>query len=163
MNGSRLARALLGLSLGMLLLAAAPAAATEATRASYREAVEPICKVNTKANERILAGVRTEVKRGKLKPAARQLGRAAAALKRTLVELRRVPQPSADRARLGKWLTDIKTEVSLFERIATKLRAGEKVAAERMVVLLTTNANRANSLVLVFEFKYCRLEPSRFL
>jgi hypothetical protein len=144
------------------LLLAGLAQAGEITRTSYREAVEPICQANTKANERILAGARSEVRAGKLAPAAAQFAKAARALKTTLRQLGSVPQPPADAERLGEWLVDVKLEATLFERIAAQLRAGEKSLAEHTVVELTTNANRANTLVLPFDFHYCRLEPSRF-
>ena len=153
--------ALFCLALTALLLAAS-AAAAEVTRESYREAVEPICKSNTKANERIFKGVRAEVRHNELRPAARQFAKAAAALKQALAQLRAVPQPSADRARLAKWLGFVKDEAGLFEQTAAKLRAGQKGPAERMVVLLTHTANLANNSVFAFEFEYCRFEPSRF-
>jgi hypothetical protein len=145
-----------------LVLVTSPAAASEVTRDSYRETVEPICQLNTKANERILAGVRSEVRGGKLAPAATQFARAASALKKTRTQLAAVPQPPADQTRLGKWLGEVGTEASLFERISGQLRAGQKSAAERTVAKLNTNANQANNLVIPFEFQYCRFEPSRF-
>src|SRR5204862_4925409 len=98
-------------------MAAAPIArAEEVTRESYREAVEPICKANTQANERILKGVRADVRAGKLKAAGRQFGKAGAALKRTHAELKAVPQPPADATKLTKWLSLIGTEVTLFQK-----------------------------------------------
>jgi hypothetical protein len=145
-----------------LLVAALPAAAAEVTRTSYREAVEPICKVNTEANERILGGVRAEVRQGRLKRASARFSRAAKALKRALGELKSVPQPSADAARLARWLRFVTTEATLFQATAAKLEAGDKTAAQADVVRLTHNATLANDTVLPFEFKYCRFEPSRF-
>jgi hypothetical protein len=155
-------RTLLGLIAIALLGLAIPAQAAEVTRDSYREAVEPICKTDTEANERIFAGVRDEVKQGKLKPAARQFEKAARALKRALAQLRTVPRPSADAERLDKWFREVGKEVDLFEATAAKLRAGKKFAAERMVVKLSNQAEIANRVVVAFEFQYCRLEPSRF-
>lgn len=145
-----------------LLALAIPAQAAEVTRDSYREAVEPICREDTRANERIFAGVRAEVKQGKLKPAARQFEKAAKALNRALTQLRAVPRPSADVERLAKWFREVGKEVDLFEATAAKLRANKKFAAERMVVKLTHQADIANLVVAAFEFRYCRLDPSRF-
>jgi hypothetical protein len=158
---------LIGLAVGACLIAlvlvgAALAASSEVTRASYKESVEPICKLNTQANERIFKGVKAEVRANKLKLAAAQFAKAARALKQTLTQLKAVPQPSADRAKLAKWLAFVKVEASLFERAAAKLRAEDKIEAERMVVKLTGNADRANNVVIGFEFEYCRFEPSRF-
>ena len=74
------------------------------------------------------------------------------------------PSPSrpADTAKLTKWLSYVKTETSLFQATAAKLKAGDKAGAEAMVVRLTHTANLANDQVLGFEFEYCRFEPSRF-
>lgn len=136
--------------------------AEEPTRATYREAAEPICLANTKANEQILAGVRAEVKRGELRRAARRFERGAVALSGTLGELRRIPRPPADRIRLSRWLGFIATEVGLLEKTARYLAAGEKGAAEGMLVRLKGVASRANNTVFAFEFEYCRLDPGRF-
>jgi hypothetical protein len=138
------------------------ALAGEVTRTSYREAVEPICKTDTEANERILAGVKNEVRAGKLKPAAAQFTNAARALKSAIGQLQAVPAPAADASRLSKWLGKVSNEAGYFEAVAKKLRAGDKAGAQKLVVKLTNEANAANNVVITFEFTYCRLEPSRF-
>jgi hypothetical protein len=138
------------------------AAAAEVTRESYREAVEPICKTDTQANERIFAGVKQEVRQGKLKPAAVKFSKAAAALKAAIAQIKMVPAPAADAARLSKWLGKVSNEAGYFEAVAGKLRAGDKAGAEHLVNKLTTEAGAANNTVIAFEFTYCRLEPSRF-
>lgn len=153
----------LAVVLALLALGAPLAFAAQQTREGYVEAVEPICERNTQANERILAGVEAEIKAGKLKPAAAQLGQAARALKRTLAELRAVPRPPADAVRLSRWLGDIGGEAQLFEAAAAKLKAGDRQGAEQMSVRLTREANVANGEVLAFGFHYCRAEPSKFV
>jgi hypothetical protein len=151
------------IAMGLSLTASvALASANEVTRTTYREQAEPICKVNTEANERILGGVRSEVRAGKLKPAAAQFAKAATELKKTIGQLRAVPRPPADTARLSRWLGKVSLEAGLFEQVAAKLRAGEKTEAQRVAVKLTSNAAKANNAVLAFEFEYCRFEPSRF-
>jgi hypothetical protein len=149
----------MGLSLSATV---AIASANEVTRTSYREQTEPICKANTEANERILGGVRSEVRAGRLKPAAAQFAKAASELKKTIGQLRAVPRPPADMARLSRWLGKVSLEAGLFEQVAAKLRAGAKTEAQRVAVKLTSNATKANNVVLAFEFEYCRFEPSRF-
>lgn len=146
----------------VLALAAAAFAAEGPTRDEYKAAVEPICMANGKANERILDGVRQLVKEEKLKPAGAKFTKAATALKRTRRELVAVPQPSADKARLGKWLGYVKTEAELFDLTATKLKKEDRRGANQMVTKLLQTANQANAQVLSFEFKYCRFEPSRY-
>src|ERR1700710_1536826 len=99
-----------GLTVLALLLAASLTLAAEPTRESYTAQVEPICKKNAQANERILKDVKAEVKAGKLKVAAGQFAGAAKALKATLAQLKAVPQPSADKPKLAEWLSYIKEE-----------------------------------------------------
>jgi hypothetical protein len=145
------------------LSVAVPALAAEVTTDEYKAQVEPICKANTQANEKILNGVRENVKQGKLSKAARQLSAAAKALKKTRTELLQVPKPSADAARLTKWLDGVKTEVELLEATGRKLAKGEKNGASRMVIRLKSNATKTNNLVLSYEFHYCKFEPQKFL
>jgi hypothetical protein len=157
-------RIVLLLTLAAALVAAitAAAAAAEVSRVEFRETAEPICKTDTQANERILSGVRKEVRSGALTPASRKFAKAASALKGALRQLEALPRPSADEARLQKWFASVKTEVAYFEAVSRKLKAGQTDAAEHLVNKLTVTANKANNQVLPFEFTYCRLEPSRF-
>jgi hypothetical protein len=148
--------------LALAMLAAPFAEAAEVTRESYKEEVEPICKTNTEANEKILKGVRGKVKAGKLKAAATQFSKAGNALHKAIVQLKAVPQPTADEAKLAKWMKYVEEEEKLFFQTAKKLKEENKAGAQQMVIRLTHNANQANNQVLAFEFKYCRFEPSKF-
>jgi hypothetical protein len=160
MSGKKLVVSLVAVA---ALLGAVPSQAAEATPESYKEAVEPICKRNVEANEEILEGVREKVKAGKLDAAARQFRAAARALKKARAQLLQVPKPPEDATRLTKWLGYVKTEVQLFEAVARKLANDEATSAQRMVVRLISTARRANNQVLDYEFRYCRLQPSKFL
>lgn len=155
-------RASLLLAAVILFAVTAQTAAAETSRDEYRERVDPICKANAEANERILAGVQKRVSRGQLGAAAHQFVEAADALKKTRAQLLAVPMPGADSAKLTRWLGDVKTEVGLLELIGRKLGAGDKMAAQKAVVKLSQNANQANAEVLSFEFRYCRFEPSKY-
>jgi hypothetical protein len=145
-----------------MLLAAVPAPAAEVTPQEYKAQVEPICQAG-KAQEESLKNVHKEVKEGKLKQASRQIAAGAKALKQTYMKLLQVPKPAEDAARLTKWLSGIKTEVGLLETAGRKLAKGEKNAALRMVVRLKTNADKANNLVLDYQFRYCHVDPSKFI
>jgi hypothetical protein len=56
----------------------------------------------------------------------------------------------------------VKVEISLFEKAAAALKAGNKPKTQIIVVQLTHNANLANNQVLSFDFRYCVLRPSKF-
>lgn len=152
------------LSAALLLLVSsiALAADLDEERQAYKAQAEPICKQNREANERVLKGVKKNIKNGKLKLAASQFAKGAAALKKARTQLSAVPKPPPDEARLTKWLGYIKTEIELFEKVSKKLKAGDKRGAQRMAIYLTSTANKANNTVLPYEFKYCRVEPSQF-
>jgi hypothetical protein len=145
-----------------MLLAAVPAPAAEVTPETFKQQVEPICQ-SGKAKEEILKNVRGEVREDKLKLASRHIATAAKALKQTYAQLLQVPKPAEDTTRLTKWLKGIKTEVELLEATGRKLAKGEKNAATRMVLRLKTNADRTNNLVLDYQFRYCRVDPSKFI
>lgn len=147
---------------GLLACAALATTSPEQTREGYVAQVEPICKSNTKANERILKGVRKEVKQGKLGLAASRFKSASAAFGRAVKQIAAVPQPVSDKTRLSKWLGYLNEETRLLGQIGKALKAGKKTKAERLSVLLTHNGNLANLQVLAFEFNYCVIKPSRF-
>jgi hypothetical protein len=149
-------------SLLVALILAATAFAAEVSRDEYKAAAEPICKSSAQANERILDGVRKEVKLGKLKTAAVKFSKASKEQSQALRELEALPQPAADEARLTKWLSYLKIEAELFAVAGKKLKAGDKAGAEHITAKLAQNANKANVQVLPFEFRYCRQEPSKF-
>ncbi len=151
-----------GAILALTFLLGASIAAAETSRDEYVATVEPICKANTEANERILKPVKAQVKAGKLSQAAQRFSKASTALKKTYTQLAAVPQPAADAAKLGTWLGYVKTEGDLFAAVAAKLKAGQKGAAQAKVNKLSSNANQANATVLSFNFRYCRFEPSKF-
>ncbi len=160
--GKKILAALGVVVLTLSMLASPLALAAEVTRESYKEAVEPICKTNTEANEKILKGVRQKVQKGQLKIAGTQFEKAGKALHKAIVQLKAVAQPTADQAKLAKWLKYVGEEEKLFLKGAKQLKEGNKTAAQATVIRLNHNANQANNQVLAFEFKYCRFEPSKF-
>ena len=143
-------------------LSALAIAAPEQTRETYVAQVEPICKTNTKANERILSGAEKKVKQGKLKVAAGQFTQAGAAFGKAVKQIRAVPQPPADQAKLSKWLGYLDEETKLLGEIGKALKANQKTKAQTLSVRLTHNGNLANNAVLGFEFNYCLIDSSRF-
>jgi hypothetical protein len=152
--------ALLAMALGAT--AALGVTSADQTRETYVTQVEPICKTNTKANERILAGAEKKVKEGKLKVAAGQFTQAAGAFTKAVKQIKAVPQPVADQAKLGKWIGYLETETKLLGEIGKALKAGNKTKAQTLSVKLTHNGNLANNAVLGFDFDYCLIDSSRF-
>ena len=86
-----------------------------------------------KRRRSILTGVEKMVKKDKLKQAGVRFSKAAAALEKAQKQLAAVPQPPEDSAKLGKWLSGIKGEVSLMKTIAAKFKAGNKGKGSSLV------------------------------
>lgn len=160
--GKKIFAALSTAVMTVAMLATPFAQAAEVTRESYKEAVEPICKTNTEANKRILKGVRQKVQKGELKVAGTQFEKAGKALHKAIVQIKAIPQPTADEAKLAKWLKYVGEEEKFFLKGAKQLKEGNKRGAQETVLRLNSNANKANNQVISFEFKYCRFEPSKF-
>jgi hypothetical protein len=145
-----------------ILLAAPLARAEELTREEYVGRAEPICKANVEANKRIFEGAKQEVKEGELKKASKHFFRAATAFGKTIRQLKAVPKPSADEAKLNKWFGYLEAEEDFIRRIGAALAHEERHKAEAISVKLNRNSTRANNTVLGFGFDYCRIDPSRF-
>jgi hypothetical protein len=145
-----------------LLASTAIAITAEPTRESYKEQVEPICKQNTESIERILASVKTQIRNGQLKAAAGKFTKAANAFEQATKQLKVVPRPSADSAKLGKWIAQLETGTGLLRKISAALKAEKKGKVASYSSKLTTNSTIANSLVLGFDFDYCIVESSKF-
>lgn len=150
------------LAAAALSTAAVAITAADQTREAYVAAVEPICKRNTLANRRVLAGVRGQIRQGKLRLAGAKFLRASTAFGKAVAEIRAVPQPPGDVARLAKWLRALSEERELLRRIGKALKDDERRRAQKYSVALSHNENVANNAVLGFEFDYCLIEQSRF-
>lgn len=155
----------LGLALAVALLVAVPfALAVESPeREEYVAKVEPICKSNTEANSRILKGVKGQVQQDKLVPAGKRFIRASAALGKAVTQIAKVPQPSADAAKLTKWIGYLKQEKTYLQQIGGALKSKDKYHAQKLAVQLNNNNNKANNTVISFPFKECRIDSSRFI
>lgn len=164
-RGSGVAIVAVAAALGAMLVASGALATTSPTqtRESYTGRVEPICKTNTKANERILGNVHGYIKQGKLKLAGAQFRKASEAFGKAVKQIAAVPQPSADATRLTKWIGYLDDQTKLLAEAGKALRAEKKARAQELVVRLKVNANKANNAVLDFEFHYCVIDESRFL
>jgi hypothetical protein len=129
----------------------------------YAEEVEPICKANSAANSRILKGVKGQVQRGDLKPAGRRFIRASTALGKAVTQIDRVPKPVEYETKLAKWVGYLKQEKTYLQQIGAALKAEDKIKAQKLAVKLNRNNNQANSTVISFPFKECRIDSSRFV
>jgi hypothetical protein len=149
------------------LLVAAPVARAEEgpTRAEYVERVEPICKANTEANERILKNARVRARSKQQRQVSRAGGQfihASKAFEAAVDKLAAVPRPPADEPRLLKWFKQLHIVGTNLRNLGKALKAGDKILAAHEQIRVERAANSSNNVGYVFEFHYCRLTQSRF-
>jgi hypothetical protein len=148
----------------LALLVSAPlavAAEGEPTREEYVAQVDLICKKNEKSNSRILKGVRQQIaKQHQFIPAGKRFLKAAKSFGRAVTEIVGVPQPSADEAKLKKWIGYLHLERSQLQRIGQALKRKLGGKANHLAVQLHQTNRKANNTVFSFEFQYCDREAN---
>jgi hypothetical protein len=140
----------------LALAVAAPAHAEEQTREGYVAQVEPICKANRAANERIMAGARDRVNKDKLEPAGKQFIRVSDSFGSLIKQLAAVPPAAADSHRVDRWLNLMGLLKSRLRKVGKYFIAGEKIKATHESILAERSGLSANNISIVFHFQYCR-------
>jgi hypothetical protein len=132
------------------------------TKEEYKAAVEPICKRDREAGEKILRGAQDNIREGRLAVAGRQLIRASGRFGETIGQLVAVPRPPADEERLQKWLGFLRIVKDRLRQTGVYYREGERLKATHESIRTERSGNAANNVSFPFGFRYCRLGRSRF-
>jgi len=144
-------------AIALAMLAIAPfAAGEEQTRDSYKAQVEPICQANRSANEKIMAGARERVNKGKLGLAGEQFIRVSGSVGGLIEQLAAVPAPATDATRVEHWLGSIRLLRQRLREVGRLYKAGEKIKAAHESILAERAGLSANNTSIVFHFHYCR-------
>ena len=152
----------------MLAIAAAAFAEEAPTRAEYVAKVDPICKKNADANQKILKGVKEKARAkgkaraGKLRAAGEQFIRASAAFGSARQKIVAVPVPAEYATKLEKWFVYLKKIQTTLSEIGKTLKAGNSIRASHLSIQLQHNAITANNISYELEFRYCNLKESQF-
>lgn len=139
------------------MLAIAPlAAGEEQTRDTYKAQVEPVCQANRSANERIMAGARERVDKGKLELAGKQFIRASSSFGGLIKQLAPIPAPAGDERRIEHWLDLMGLLKQRVREVGKLYKAGEEIKAAHTSILAERAGLSANNTSIVFHFHYCR-------
>jgi hypothetical protein len=151
-------------ALGAALAVAAPAfgIAEPPTEAEYVAAVEPICKRDREATERILKGARENIDEGRLLAAGNQLIRASRRFGATIGQLVVVPRPTAQEEKLQKWFGFLRIVKTRLAKTGKLYREGKKLEATHESIRTERSGNAANNVSFSFGFRECRMSRSRF-
>jgi hypothetical protein len=147
-----------------MLVVAAPASGVEEapSQDEYVAAVEPICKRDREAGERILSGARERISDGKLSAAGGQLIRASKRLGMTIGQIVAVPRPVAKEAKLQKWFEFLRLVKTRLGKTGKFYEEGKKLEATHESIRTEKSGNAANNVSFSFGFRYCRLSRQRF-
>lgn len=158
----RVAWALLPAVAALALGACVAAAAEAPTRADYVTQLEQVCKPGAKATQRAMKGARSDIQGERDKVAAGKFAKAAAIFGSTVKQISAVPRPVADAQKLTEWFVYLGRQEAYLGQIATKLRQGQTIKAQRLIARFIHNGNLANNVVLAFGFDYCSFKFSRY-
>jgi hypothetical protein len=132
------------------------------TRSGFVKQAEPICKGTTVANRTILRGIRSDIRKGRLKRAGRKFQRAERELESTIDDLELLERPEEDDSTLVRWFRQLNAEANVLGRIAGRLKADDTTHLRRYILELLRTANKANNIVLTFGFDHCLLRPAQY-
>jgi hypothetical protein len=152
-------------SVAMLALgvgAAVAAAAEEPARPEYVAQLERICKPGSDATQRVVRGVRADVRAERLAVAGRKFARAEKIFAGTVGSISTVPRPAEDRATLSRWFTALGREQLYLGGMVRALRGDDVAGFQRVSARFIHEGNRANNAVVAFGFNYCSFKPTRF-
>jgi len=139
------------------LALAATAHAEEQTRETYKAQLEPLCQANRSANERIMAGARRRVNKGKLDQAGNQFVRVSGSFGSLIGRIAAVPPPATDSRRVERWLEMMRLLQTRLRTVGKYFKEGEKIKATHESILAERAGISANNISIVFHFHYCRL------
>ena len=142
---------------------ATSAAAAELTRPDYVSQLETICKPDSEATQRAVAGTRADVRHERFRAAALKVAKAKRIFAGTVRSISTVPRPAPDRAILARWYAALSRESTALARTAAALRVEDLARFQRVWADFIHEGNKANNVVVSFGFDYCAFKASRFI
>jgi hypothetical protein len=140
-----------------LLAIAPPAHGEEQTRESYVAQVEPICKVNRQANERIMDGARKRINKKEFEQVGKQFIRVSESFKGLVKRIAAVPPPPPpDDHRVDRWLGAMRLLKTRLRTVGKYYKEGEDIKAAHESILAERSGIVANNISIVFHVHYCR-------
>ena len=143
-----------------LLALAASASGEEQTREAYKAQVEPICKTNREANERIMEGAQKRVNKREYGAVGKQFVRLSESFGKVIPKLVTVPPPVGDERRVKRWFEQMRLLKTRLRQTGKYYKEGEDIKAAHEAILAERSGIAANNISIVFKVRYCRF--SRF-
>src|SRR6476659_4939976 len=141
--------------------AMAPAAETP-TRDEYVQQLEAVCKPDQLAIQKTMKGSRADIQAERFQAAAQKFGKASGIFDSTMSEIKPVPRPTGDTAKLSKWFGYLTRQQSYMHQIVAQLRKEQAIKAQRLTARFIHVGNLANNVVLACGCSWCAFKFSRY-
>lgn len=140
------------------LLAVAPLAHGEGeqTRESYKQRVEPICKANRIANERIMAGARRRIKKKRYATVGKQFIRVSGSFGNLIKRLGPVPPPIGYERTVQRWLKFMRLIKARLRTVGRYYLRGDRIKANYASIAAERAGISANNISIAFKVRECR-------
>lgn len=140
------------------MLAVAPLAHGEGeqTRETYKERVEPVCKANRAANERIMAGARRRIRKKQFVAVGKQFVRVSGSFGKLARRLRPIPPPVDYERTVSRWLKFMRLIKLRLLKVGKLYKAREEIKAAHMSILAERAGVSANNISIAFKVRECR-------
>jgi hypothetical protein len=138
------------------LAVALPAHGAEQTKESYMERIEPLCKANRVANERIMSGARQRIKRKRFVPVGRQFVRVSGSFGKLIRRLAPVPPPVGYERTVQRWVKFMRLIEQRLLRVGRLYKAGEDIKAAHASILAERAGVSANNISIALKVRECR-------
>lgn len=138
------------------LAVALPAHGAERTKESYTERIEPLCKANRIANERIMSGARQRIKRKQFVPVGKQFVRVSGSFGKLIRRLAPVPPPTGYERTVQRWIKFMRLVKRRLFVVGKLYKAGEDIKAAHVSILAERAGISANNISIALKVRECR-------
>jgi hypothetical protein len=125
------------------------------TRQQYVAKAERVCAKTDKKMTALTRAASKEAKAGNAKRAGNKFGQVASAFGKGVGQLKKIPKPTADRAKLTKWLRSLGVDVKLLAAEAKAYKAGNASKLSKAVKAAKKHGPKTNAIVGGFGFRSC--------
>jgi len=132
-----------------------PVAHATSTRADYIAQADPICLSTGLAEGNQLSGFSMDLKKGRLKVAARKLRAASTIFGRGVDQLALLERPPADVSQLSTWIDSLRAQVPILNRFARSINHRQAKRVRRTGAQLLIAEEKTSALVDDYGFALC--------
>ena len=138
-----------------MLFVGVPAAYAASTRADYIAQADPICLSTHLAEGNQLTGFSTDLKKGRLKVAARKMRAAGTVFSGGVDQLASLERPPADVSQLSTWIDSLRAQVPIVNRFARAIHHRQAKRVRRTGAQLLIAEEKTSALVDDYGFALC--------